>query len=268
MDRIGDAVQGLINLLDMIGGLVRKALIRKKIRLNEEFRSRDNTWLGAATLLVLGLFVLFLFSCGQKAGQNSPYNASGFDTAKDEAAVQDTVQQARTGGVPVTADDLAEAYMASHHVSDLARSVAHGNKIDLNKDMDCLILLDSMHNGILPDTRSFYFWVVSKSLKWSDGYYAEGVGNTATSYLFDRPAEFLSYWSHLIGHEERDLWAYSLAGEQAIETEGYPADTVMLVFSDRLRSTMRRDDQESRRAGDLLIAKVDSTLRLLKQELP
>lgn len=268
MDKMGDAVQGLINLFDMLGGLVRKALSREEIRLNEEFRARDNTWLGAATLIVLGLFVLLLFGCCQNAGQNSPNKASGPDTGKNEAVLHDTVELGLTGSVAVTAADLAEAYMASHQVSELARSVVNGNRIDLNKDMDCLTLLDSMHNGILPDTRSFYFWVVSKSLKWSDGYYSEGVGNTATSYLFDRPSEFLSHWMNLVGPEERDLWAYYLAGEQAIVTEGYPADTVMLVFSERLRSTMRKDAQESDRAGELLIAKVDSTLRLLKQDLP
>jgi uncharacterized protein involved in high-affinity Fe2+ transport len=63
MDPLVDAIQGLLNLLDMIGAGVRRALGRSDVHLNEEIRTRDNTLVGVGTLAVMGVLCLFLFAC-------------------------------------------------------------------------------------------------------------------------------------------------------------------------------------------------------------
>ncbi len=181
---------------------------------------------------------------------------AGSDTAKTEVELNCCI--------PVTAEDLAADYLLDHDVPPMARLIADGGKPDLSKDTECLLLLDSMQNGSDMRTRSFYFWIVTRSLKWSDGYYSEGVGNMATSYLFERPSEFLSIWMGLINAKQRDQWAYYLAGEQAIVSEGYPCDTVMSVFNSRLKAVIPNGDERSKSTGDLLVFKVDSVLRLFK----
>lgn len=63
MDPFGDAIQGLLNLIDMLGAAVRKAWSRSNVHLNEEIRTRDNTLIGTGTLVVMAVLCLFLFAC-------------------------------------------------------------------------------------------------------------------------------------------------------------------------------------------------------------
>lgn len=57
MSDLGDAVQGVWNLLDMLGSLVRKAMRGKRTTLFREWRYRDNTWL-ACTVIFGGILAL------------------------------------------------------------------------------------------------------------------------------------------------------------------------------------------------------------------
>lgn len=63
MDPFGDAIQGLLNLIDMLGAAVRRAWSRSNVHLNEEIRSRDNTLIGISTLVAMAALCLFLFAC-------------------------------------------------------------------------------------------------------------------------------------------------------------------------------------------------------------
>lgn len=63
MDPLADAVQGLLNLLEMIGAAVRRALGRSNVHLNEEIRTRDNTLVGIGTLAAMAVLCLFFFAC-------------------------------------------------------------------------------------------------------------------------------------------------------------------------------------------------------------
>ena len=125
-------------------------------------------------------------------------------------------------------------YMDNHSTSSLTDSISENKAFSLSNDTLALALLDSMYSSANEDTRRFYFWVVSKSLKRSDGYYSEGVGVTGTSYLFERPSEFISLWKNCISKEERDQWVYQLAAEQGIMSEGFPADSVFRIYRDSL----------------------------------
>ena len=268
MDQIGDAIQGLINLLDMLGALVRKAWSRKSHPLNKEFRSRDNTWLGAATLLILGLLVIFLFGCGQDAGRNSSYNASGFNMGKDETAALDTTDTAVK--VPPS-ERIAQhecdptAFMRMTSITSLAQRITNGKDFSLANDTEALALLDSMLNGSRAEVREFYFWIVTKSLERSDGYYSEGVGSWGTAFLFNRPDEFLKCWRHCINTAERRKWTYYLAAEEHICSEGYPVDLVMNEYYIRLDSIVKRLPEEHLQTSNLLFPLIDSTYRILAQ---
>ena len=210
MDQIGDAIQGLINLLDMLGALVRKAWRRKRLPLNKEIRSRDNTWLGAATLLILGLLVIFLFGCGQEPGRNSPYNASGFDTGKDEAAAGDTVQHAQAGGVPVTANDLAKLIVDGTVPEHLDEASVQG-MVDGLSDMD-------------PATRRLQARAVTKLWPKADGAIAESMGLAALEYVSAHPAEFIALFDQDLGEKDLQVWADMLAQEILIDSEEGPLE--------------------------------------------
>ncbi len=55
--------RGILDLLNMFGAFLRKAYSKSKVRLNDEFRTRDNTLLGLGSLCALVILGLFLFSC-------------------------------------------------------------------------------------------------------------------------------------------------------------------------------------------------------------
>lgn len=205
MDQMGDAVQGLINLLDMLGGLIRKALSREEIRLNEEFRARDNTWLRAVTLLALVLVVLLLLSCGQEPGKTSPYNASGFDTAKNEAAGNDPV---RNGAVPVTANDLA-------------RTMIEGPIPERLDETTVQLLIDSLSSSDQM-TRQLQARALTKLWPRADGASAESMAMAALEYVSDHPSEFIALFDQDLGEQDLPIWADMLAQELLIDSEDGP----------------------------------------------
>jgi hypothetical protein len=60
---IGDAIEGVLTLLNMLGGLVRKAVRGNRTGVFREWRYRDNTWLGIAVILgaVVLVFCIWFF---------------------------------------------------------------------------------------------------------------------------------------------------------------------------------------------------------------
>lgn len=180
--------------------------------------------------------------------------------------VKDTMgtAEAMHSGVPVTVDDLLSDYTSTHEVPPLARTISSGQKLDLAKGAEALALVDSMLNARDAYSRLFYFVIVSRTLKWSDGFYSEGVGNKGTGYLFRYPSEFLSQWWDLLSADERLQWADLLASEQAIITEGYPCDTVMLVFRSRLEAALG-GHKEQDPVADRLTHQIDSLLCAMKE---
>lgn len=57
-----DAIQGVINLLNMLGGFVRRTLRGNRTTVFREWRSRDNTWLGLATLIAIAVVVFVVWA--------------------------------------------------------------------------------------------------------------------------------------------------------------------------------------------------------------
>jgi hypothetical protein len=63
MSDLGDAVQGVWTLLDILGSFVRKLFRGKRTTLRREWRSHDNSWLGLATIVVMAIsgFLVWAF---------------------------------------------------------------------------------------------------------------------------------------------------------------------------------------------------------------
>jgi len=246
----------------------RHIAVRSNHSLMLESRSRDKTWVGVAVLVVMGLFVVFLVGCVEQPQNNSSENTVWIDTAKGEVAAADTLltEVALNCCIPVTAEDLAADYMLDHNVPPMARLIADGGKPDLSKDAEALMLLDSMLNGCDSRTRWFYFWIVSRTLKWSDGYYSEGLGYWGTEYLFKQPSEFIDAWSNLINAEEQRSWAWYLAAEENIGSEGYSPDLVMKDYRHRVDSATKDLPSSLFSARTALIHRIDSIYRELAKD--
>jgi hypothetical protein len=126
-----------------------------------------------------------------------------------------------------------------------------------------------MLNGCDSRTRWFYFWIVSRTLKWSDGYYSEGLGYWGTEYLFKQPSEFIDAWSNLINAEEQRSWAWYLAAEENIGSEGYSPDLVMKDYRHRVDSATKDLPSSLFSARTALIHRIDSIYRdLAKDDRP
>lgn len=54
---------GLLDLLNMLGAFVRRLFGYPRTRMNEEFRTRDNTLLGLGTICGIFVLCIFLFTC-------------------------------------------------------------------------------------------------------------------------------------------------------------------------------------------------------------
>jgi hypothetical protein len=204
-------------------------------------------------------------SCGSATNTDSPYYSTDINNGTDEDSTSDNpvLGIAQTGAVPVTAEDLTADYILGHDVPPFARAVANGKKPDLKEDTALLALLDSMVNGVDMYTRLFYFIVVSKTLKWSDGYYSEAIGGMGTSHLFQRPSEFLEAWANIINIDEQRSWAWYLAAEENIESEGHSVDLVMNSYRHRLDSATKDLPSSLFSARTALINRIDSVYREL-----
>lgn len=172
-------------------------------------RSRYRPWT-VRPIPVAVVIAVILFSCGQEAGKNSPYNASGFDTGKDEAAAGDTAQHAQAGGVPVTANDLAKLIIDGPAPERLDEATVQ-HLIDGLADAD-------------PATRQLRARAITKLWPKADGAIAESMGLAALEYVRARPAEFITLFDHDLGEKDLQIWADMLAQEILIDSEEDPVE--------------------------------------------
>lgn len=172
--------------------------------------------------------VVLLFACNQQPGKNSPYNASGFDMAKDEAAAQDTLKPVKTHD-PCDPTGMAGYEMAS----PFAQSIANDSAWYLNDGSDGLALLDSFRFSSNAD---FYRALVLRTVPKADGAYSEALGSILHDRLLSDPCTFLRCcwengcdgdmglrsWTNVIAREiliqhEKDPWAAFLEYGRQVE---------------------------------------------------
>lgn len=202
-------------------------------------------------------FVVLLASCN---GIGSEANYEFSKEQENTLLVGDYLFVAKSMHAPFC--DTA-SFMVRNNISPLARSIMKGETFSLENDSLALALLDSMLDGRDLTTRRFYFWIVTKSLKRSDGYYSEGVGHWGTEFLFKRPSEFIDAWANCMNAGEQRSWAWYLAAEENIESEGYSVDLVMNSYRHRMDSATKGLPSSLLNAKTALIHRIDSVYREL-----
>jgi hypothetical protein len=97
-----------------------------------------------------------------------------------------------------------------------------------------LPLLDSLTARNI-NSRPFYFKVVTKSEKKSDGYYSEGLGYAGFNYVLNHTQEFASFFDNKKCHPDKDLatWVDIVSLEINLNSEG---DDYKLLVDDYLKN--------------------------------
>lgn len=97
----------------------------------------------------------------------------------------------------------------------------YNNKVKPSDDEDDLSLIDSLNSK--GAAKGFYFLVITKTMKYADGAYAEPLGIVAKSFAESNTIEFLSYFienKDLLTNEDFKNWARTVYGEIQIDSEG------------------------------------------------
>lgn len=142
----------------------------------------------------------------------------------------------------------------------MAKGLARGQGFDLNDDNGALAIVDSL-NSRDPLARAFYFWLVSRSLHYSDGYYGEAISVTAYHLYDTLPCEFLGHFvrSECISPEEQSLWSSELGFEFFLNS-----DNIANGKFERVQKWVR-DKCEPCSAQERLVA--ESILKTIKSDV-
>ena len=100
-------------------------------------------------------------------------------------------------------------------------------KVKPTDNNETLSLIDSINST--GQARGFYFMVITKSMKYADGAYAEPLGIAAKEFVEKNTTEFLSYFMNnqdLLSNEDFKNWASSVYGEIQIDSEGSEQNAV------------------------------------------
>lgn len=158
------------------------------------------------TLLTFGLF-----ACNSSADRRLVDNA----TVKDHP-------------VPVDKNEINndeyncgfDIFVKDPEIPEIAKDIYLDHEWNLNNDNEALALLDGLTAKDI-SLRPFYFKVVTKSVKKSDGYFSEGLGNAGYNYVLNNTEEFASFFDSRQCHTESDLetWADIVMLELGIISE-------------------------------------------------
>lgn len=154
---------------------------------------------------------LLVAGCGQEAGRNSTYNASGLDPATDEAAVRDTTMEAAVGAMPMTANELA-------------RTMIEGPIPEHLDETTVQLLIDSLSSSDRT-TRQLQARALTRLWPRADGASAESMALAALEYASDHPSELIALFDQELGEQDLPIWADMLAQELLIDSEDGPVET-------------------------------------------
>lgn len=122
----------------------------------------------------------------------------------------------------------------------LAKDIYLDKEWNLRNDTEALALLDSL-TAKDKTSRPFYFKVVTKSEKKSDGYYSEGLGYAGYNYVLNNTQEFASYFDNKQCHTDNDLatWADIVIMEFSISGEGSYDKPIVDDYIKKLKSNCK-----------------------------
>ena len=127
--------------------------------------------------------------------------------------------------------------IADKKTPKLAKDIYLDNDWNLSNDNQALALLDSL-TAKNKTSRPFYFKVVAKTFKKSDGYFSEGLGLAGKEYVENNTKEFISYFDNKDCFTDNDLatWAKIVIIEFSISGEGEYDKPIIHDFIKKLKS--------------------------------
>ena len=131
-------------------------------------------------------------------------------------------------------------FIADKKTPKLAKDIYLDNNWNLSKDHEALALLDSL-NAKDKTSRPFYFKVVTKTHKKSDGYFSEGLGLAGKEYLENNTLEFISNFDNKECFTDEDLitWANIVILEFSISGEGEYNKPIIDDYIKKLKSNCK-----------------------------
>lgn len=122
----------------------------------------------------------------------------------------------------------------------LAKDIYLDKEWNLNNDNEVLALLDSLTSQN-KKSKPFYFKVVTKSEKKSDGYYSEGLGYAGYNFVLNYAQEFASFFDNKKCHTEKDLatWVDIVSLEINMNSEGDDYESIVENYIKKLTSNCK-----------------------------
>jgi len=181
-----------------------------------------------------------LLSCNNSADKKTVDN----ETAKDSLVHIDTFYIDQN---EVNSNEYKEfnqcdfdKFLNDPKTPKLAKDIYLNKKWDLNNDTEALALLDSL-TAKDKSARPFYFKVVTKTKKKSDGYFSEGLGLAEYEFIENHTQEFSSYFDNKLCHTDNDLatWADIVIMEFSISGEGNYDKPIVDDYIKKLKSNCK-----------------------------
>jgi hypothetical protein len=181
-----------------------------------------------------------LLSCNNSADKKTVDN----ETAKDSLVHIDTFYIDQN---EVNSNEYKEfnqcdfdKFLNDPKTPKLAKDIYLNKKWDLNNDTEALALLDSL-TAKDKSARPFYFKVVTKTKKKSDGYFSEGLGLAGYEFIENHTQEFSSYFDNKLCHTDNDLatWADIVIMEFSISGEGNYDKPIVDDYIKKLKSNCK-----------------------------
>lgn len=191
-------------------------------------------------LTVITILTLGLLSCNNSAYKKTVDN----ETTKDSLVNIDTFYIDEN---EVNSNEYKEFYQCDFDkflidpkTPKLAKDIYLDKEWDLRNDTEALSLLDSL-TAKDKTSRPFYFKVVTKSEKKSDGYYSEGLGYAGYNYVLNNTPEFVSYFDNKHCYTDNDLatWADIVIMEFSISGEGSYDQPIVDDYIKKLKSNCK-----------------------------
>ena len=192
-------------------------------------------------LTVIIILTFGLLSCKNSTNKNSVDN----ETAKDSLVHIDSFyidENEINGGSEYKEfyDCDFDKFVNDPKTPKLAKDIYLDKKWDLNNDTEALALLDSL-TAKDKSARPFYFKVVTKTKKKSDGYFSEGLGLAGYEFIENHTLEFSSYFDNKLCHTDNDLatWADIVITEFSISGEGSYDKPIVDDYIKKLKSNCK-----------------------------
>jgi hypothetical protein len=133
-----------------------------------------------------------------------------------------------------------DEFIEDKEIPKLAKDIYLDKDWSLSNDNEALALLDSL-TAKNKESRPFYFKVVTKTHKKSDGYFSEGLGAAGKQYVENNTKEFVSNFDNqgCFTANDMTIWADILILEFSISGDGEYDKPIIDDYIKKLKSNCK-----------------------------